>query len=148
MNPRLEPGHSWDSIDLERKVKPPRHSQKWSYSYHLESIGKALSSAGIRYHKMAHINSTYLLIWRIQYRSCERGSNTTPRPKGQHNDERCISHQPSDRKDTTNGEFPTKVRSFCLALAAGDPSTSLCKKLFPAIEEWLDRLVSYKEIMT
>ncbi|SAM01496.1 hypothetical protein [Absidia glauca] len=41
-------------------------------------------------------------------------------------------------------DFPTNSRSFHLALTSLDPSTSLCKKLFPAIDEWHDRLVTKK----
>jgi hypothetical protein len=36
--------------------------------------------------------------------------------------------------------FPTNGRFFHLATAALGPPTSLCKKLFPAIDEWHDRL--------
>ncbi|SAM02176.1 hypothetical protein [Absidia glauca] len=36
--------------------------------------------------------------------------------------------------------FPINGRSFYLARAALDPPTSLCKKLFTAIDEWHDRL--------
>ncbi|SAM04273.1 hypothetical protein [Absidia glauca] len=38
--------------------------------------------------------------------------------------------------------FPTNARSFYFARAALDPPTSLCKKLFPAIGEWHDRLAA------
>ncbi|SAM04919.1 hypothetical protein [Absidia glauca] len=38
--------------------------------------------------------------------------------------------------------FPTNGRSFYLARAALDPPTSLCKKLFPAVREWHDRLAA------
>jgi hypothetical protein len=38
--------------------------------------------------------------------------------------------------------FPTYGRFFYLARAALNPPTSLCKKLFPAISEWHDRLVA------
>ncbi|SAM04250.1 hypothetical protein [Absidia glauca] len=41
---------------FEIKIKPPRQAQEWSYSSHQESIGKVLSSPGIRYNKKAHIN--------------------------------------------------------------------------------------------
>ncbi|SAM07170.1 hypothetical protein [Absidia glauca] len=40
--------------------------------------------------------------------------------------------------------FPTYGRLFYLARAALNPPTSLCKKLFPAIGEWHDRLVAKK----
>ncbi|SAM01849.1 hypothetical protein [Absidia glauca] len=38
--------------------------------------------------------------------------------------------------------FPTYGRFFYLARAALNPPTSLCKKLFPAIDEWHDRLAA------
>jgi hypothetical protein len=60
----------------------------------------------------------------------------------QHNDERRISHQLSERNDAINGGFPTKGRSFHLARATLNPPVSLCKKLFPAIDECHDRLAS------
>ncbi|SAM05350.1 hypothetical protein [Absidia glauca] len=37
------------------KIKPHRQAQEWSYSSR-ESIGKALSSPGIRSNKKTHIN--------------------------------------------------------------------------------------------
>ncbi|SAM08757.1 hypothetical protein [Absidia glauca] len=38
------------------KIKPPRQAQERSYFSHRESIGKALSSPGIRSNKNTHIN--------------------------------------------------------------------------------------------
>ncbi|SAL95216.1 hypothetical protein [Absidia glauca] len=38
--------------------------------------------------------------------------------------------------------FPTNGRSFYFSHAALDPPTSLCKTLFPAIDEWHDRLAA------
>jgi hypothetical protein len=38
--------------------------------------------------------------------------------------------------------FPTYGRFFYLARAARDPPTCLFKKLFPAIDEWHDRLAA------
>ncbi|SAM05611.1 hypothetical protein [Absidia glauca] len=38
------------------KIKPPRQAQEWSYSSYRESIGKTLSSPGIRSSKKTHIN--------------------------------------------------------------------------------------------
>ncbi|SAM07455.1 hypothetical protein [Absidia glauca] len=40
---------------FETKIKAPRQAQEWSYSSHRESIGKALSSPGIRSNKKTHI---------------------------------------------------------------------------------------------
>ncbi|SAM04043.1 hypothetical protein [Absidia glauca] len=78
------------------KIKPPRQTQEWSYSSHQESIGKALSSPGIKSNKKIHINcgSSARLAGNVV---CERGSNTAPRPMEEHNDKRRISHQPSKR---------------------------------------------------
>ncbi|SAM05337.1 hypothetical protein [Absidia glauca] len=44
------------SCEIWGKIKPPRPAQEWSYSSHRESIGKALSSPGIRSNKKTHIN--------------------------------------------------------------------------------------------
>ncbi|SAM00208.1 hypothetical protein [Absidia glauca] len=60
----------------------------------------------------------------------------------QHNDERRISHQSSKRNDAINGRLSRQWSPFSLARAVFDPPTSLCKKLFPAIDEWLDRLAA------
>ncbi|SAM02865.1 hypothetical protein [Absidia glauca] len=38
------------------KIEPPRQAQEWSYSSHRESIGKALSSPGIRSNEKTHID--------------------------------------------------------------------------------------------
>ncbi|SAL98037.1 hypothetical protein [Absidia glauca] len=38
--------------------------------------------------------------------------------------------------------FPTYGQFFYLACASLNPHTSLCKKLFPAIDEWHDRLAA------
>jgi hypothetical protein len=40
--------------------------------------------------------------------------------------------------------FITNDRFFYLARAALDPPTSLCKKLFPAIDQWHNRLAAKK----
>ncbi|SAM00995.1 hypothetical protein [Absidia glauca] len=73
-------------------------------SSHRESIGKALSSAGIRSNKKTHINrgssarvADIVCANEDQIRRQGRGSNTTM--KG-------ISHQPSKRNDAINGRLP------------------------------------------
>jgi hypothetical protein len=43
-------------------------------------------------------------------------------------------------------DFSTNGRFFNLAGAALDPPTSICKKLFPAIDEWQDRLAAKKKL--
>ncbi|SAM02993.1 hypothetical protein [Absidia glauca] len=94
----LSPGHSWDSIRNEDKTAPARHRNGLTYSSHQESIGKGLSSPGIRSNKRHTLIATHQLVWRGQF--------------------------------------------FYLARAALSPPTSLCKKLFPAIGEWHDRLAT------
>ncbi|SAL97153.1 hypothetical protein [Absidia glauca] len=85
------------------KTKPPRQTQEWPYSSHRASIGKALSSPGIRSKKKTHINCGSSA--RMAGNVCERGSNTTPRPMEQCNDG-GIPHQPSKRNDAINGRLP------------------------------------------
>ncbi|SAL99937.1 hypothetical protein [Absidia glauca] len=41
---------------IEMKIKPPRQAQEWPYSSYRDSIGKTLSSPGIRSNKKTHIN--------------------------------------------------------------------------------------------
>jgi hypothetical protein len=60
----------------------------------------------------------------------------------QHNDERRISRQSSNRNDAINGKLPTNGRSIYIACAALDPPTNLCEKLFPEIDEWQNRLAA------
>ncbi|SAL97181.1 hypothetical protein [Absidia glauca] len=81
-------------------------------SSHQESIGKALSSPGIRFNKKTHIN--------------------------------CYSSAHMAGIVCAKAGFPTNDRSFHLAHAALDPPTSLCKKLFPVIDKWHDRLAAKK----
>jgi hypothetical protein len=52
-----------------------------------------------------------------------------------------ISHQSSKRNDVIDGRLPHQwsVLSSC---PCRDPAISLCKKLFPAIDEWDDRLAA------
>ncbi|SAM02513.1 hypothetical protein [Absidia glauca] len=60
----------------------------------------------------------------------------------QRNDKWLISHQSSKIMVRTMAGFPTYGRFFYLARSALNPHTSLCKKLFPAIGEWHDRLAA------
>ncbi|SAM00205.1 hypothetical protein [Absidia glauca] len=60
----------------------------------------------------------------------------------QHNDKRRISHQPSKRIGAVDVRLPHIWSCFYLARAALNPPTSLCKKLFPAIGKWHDRLAA------
>ncbi|SAM09230.1 hypothetical protein [Absidia glauca] len=86
------------------KIKPPRQAQEWSYSSHRESIGKALSSPGIRSNKKTHINcvSSARMAGNVcanvdQIRRQGRWNNTTMEG---------ISHQPSKENDAINGRLP------------------------------------------
>ncbi|SAM00371.1 hypothetical protein [Absidia glauca] len=97
------------------KIKPPHQAQGWSYSSHWESIGKTLSSPGIRPNK-------------------GRWNNTTI--NGAH-----LTNLPRELVRSMAG-FPTYGQFFYLARVALNPPISLCKKLFPAIDEWHDRLAA------
>ncbi|SAL97513.1 hypothetical protein [Absidia glauca] len=60
----------------------------------------------------------------------------------QHNDKRrYLTNLPRKLVQSMAG-MPTYGRFFYIAHAALNPPTSLCKKLFPAIGEWHDRLVA------
>jgi hypothetical protein len=116
------------------KIKPPRQAQEWSYSSHRESIGKALSSPGIRSNKKTHINcgSSARMAGNVcanvdQIRRQGRWNNTTINGA-------YLTNLPRELVRSMAG-FPTYGRFFYLARAALNPPTSLCKKLFPAIGE-------------
>ncbi|SAM03491.1 hypothetical protein [Absidia glauca] len=128
------------------KIKPPRQAQKWSYFSHRGSIDKALSSPGIRSNKNTHIDcgSSARMAGNVcanvdQIRRQGRWNNTTINAA-------YLTNLPRDLVRSMAG-FPTYGRFFYIARAALDPPTSLCKKLFPAIGEWPDRLV-VKELST
>ncbi|SAL99866.1 hypothetical protein [Absidia glauca] len=116
------------------KIKPPRQAQEWSCSSHRESIGKALSSPGIRSNKKTHINcgSSARMAGNVcanvdQIRRQGRWNNTTINGA-------YLTNLPREMMQLMAG-FPTYGRFFYLARAALNPPTSLCKKLFPAIGE-------------
>ncbi|SAM04144.1 hypothetical protein [Absidia glauca] len=103
---------------FEMKIKLPRRAQEWSYFSHRESIGKALSSPGIRSNKKTHINCGS---------SARRWNNRTINGA-------YLTDLPRELVRSMAG-FPTYGRFFYLARAILNPPTSLCKKLFPAIGE-------------
>jgi hypothetical protein len=116
------------------KIKPPRQAQEWSYFSHRESIGKALSSPGIRSNKNTHINcgSSARMAGNVcanvdQIRRQGRWNNTTINGA-------YLTNLPRELVRSMAG-FPTYGRFFYIARAALNPPTSLCKKLFPAIGE-------------
>ncbi|SAL96090.1 hypothetical protein [Absidia glauca] len=116
------------------KIKPPRQAQEWSYTSHRESIGKALSSPGIRSNKKTHIDcgSSGSMAGNVsanedQIRRQGRWDNTTKNSA-------YLTNLPRELVQSMAG-FPTYGRFFYLTRAALDPPTSLCKKLFPAIGE-------------
>ncbi|SAL98018.1 hypothetical protein [Absidia glauca] len=95
------------------KIKPPCQAQEWSYS-----------SPGIRSNKKTHINCGSSA--RMAGNVCANVDQI--RRQGLwNNDKRRISHQPSKRISAINGRLP---------------HIGLCKKLFPAIGEWHDRLAA------
>ncbi|SAM09572.1 hypothetical protein [Absidia glauca] len=116
------------------KIKPPRQAQEWSSSSHRESIGKAISSPGIRSNKKTHINcgSSARMAGNVcanvdQIRSEGPWNNITINGA-------YLTNLPRELLRSMAG-FPTYARFFYLARAALNPPTSLCKKLFPAIGE-------------
>jgi hypothetical protein len=119
---------------FEIKIKSPCQAQEWSYSSHRESIGKALSSPGIKYNKKAHINSGSSA--RMADNVCANMNQI--RRQGRWNNTNIIgaylTNVPRKLVRSMAG-FPTYGRFFYLARAALDPPTSLCKKLFLAIGE-------------
>ncbi|SAL96279.1 hypothetical protein [Absidia glauca] len=119
---------------FEIKINPPRQAQEWSYSSHRESIGKALSSPDIRYKKKAHINcgSSARMAGNVcanvdQIRRQGRWNNITINGA-------YLTNLLRELVRLMAG-FPTYVRFFYLARAALNPPTSLCEKLFPAIDD-------------
>ncbi|SAL94930.1 hypothetical protein [Absidia glauca] len=116
------------------KIKPPRQAQEWFYSSRRESIGKALSSPGIRSNKKTHINCglSARMAGNVcanvdQIRCQGRWNNTTINGA-------YLTNLPRELVLSMAG-FPTDGRFFYLARATLDPPTSLCKKLLPAIDE-------------
>ncbi|SAL97409.1 hypothetical protein [Absidia glauca] len=116
------------------KIKPPRQAQEWSYSSHRESIGKALSSPGIRSNKKTHINcgSSARIAGNVcanvdQIRRQGRWNNTTINGA-------YLTNLPRELVRSM-AVFCTYGRFFYLARAVLNRPTSLCKKLLPAIGE-------------
>ncbi|SAM07878.1 hypothetical protein [Absidia glauca] len=123
------------------KIKPPRQAQELSYFSHRESIGKALSSPGIRSNKNTHINcgssahkANNVRANVDQMRRQGRWNNTTINGA-------YLTNLPRELVRSMAG-FPTYGRFFYFARAALNPPTSLCEKLIPAIGERQDRLVA------
>ncbi|SAM05657.1 hypothetical protein [Absidia glauca] len=116
------------------KIKPLRQAQEWSYSSRRESIGKVLSSPGIRSNKNTHINcgSSARMAGNVcanvdQIRRQGQWNNTTINGA-------YLTNLPRELVRSM-ANFSTYGRFFYLACAALNPSTSLCKKLFLAIGE-------------
>ncbi|SAL98012.1 hypothetical protein [Absidia glauca] len=133
--------HRLAGTQFEIKTKPPRQAQEWSYSSRQESINKVFSSSGIRFNKKTHINC---------------GSSARMAGIVCANDDQ-IRRQGSWNNTTMNGAyltrlpremmrskavFPTYDRIFYLAPTVLDTPTILYKELFPAIDEWHDRLAA------
>ncbi|SAM07363.1 hypothetical protein [Absidia glauca] len=117
------------------EIKPPRQAQESSYSSHRESIGKALSSPGIRSNKKkTHINCGPLA--RMAGNVCANVDQI--RRQGQWNNTTIsgayLTNLPREMVRLMTG-FPTLGRFFYFARAALNPPTSLSMKLFPAIDE-------------
>ncbi|SAM01457.1 hypothetical protein [Absidia glauca] len=111
---------------FEMKIKPPRQAQDWSYSSYRESIGKALSSPGIRSNKKTHIKcgSSARMAGNVcanvdQIRRQGRWNNTTINGT-------YLTNLPRELVRSMAG-FPASSRFFYLARAALNPPTSLYK---------------------
>ncbi|SAL98643.1 hypothetical protein [Absidia glauca] len=113
----------WDSIRNEDKTAP-RQAQEWSYFSHRESIGKSLSSPGIRSNKKTHINCGS---------SARMAGNV-------HANVDQIRRQDRWNNTTINGAYLTNLLGELVRSMAGFPT--LCKELFSAIGELHDRLVA------
>ncbi|SAM03864.1 hypothetical protein [Absidia glauca] len=116
------------------KIKAPRQAQEWPYFSHRESIGKTLSSPGIRSNKNTLINcgSPARIMGNVcanvdQIRRQDQWINTTINGAYFTNLPRELVQSMAD--------FPTYGRFFYIARVALNPPISLCKKLFPAIGE-------------
>ncbi|SAM01700.1 hypothetical protein [Absidia glauca] len=111
-----------------------KKAQEWSYSSHRESIGKALSSPGIRPNKKAHINCGSSV--RMTGNMCANVDHI--RRQGRWNNTTIngayLTNLSRKLVQSMVG-FPTYGRFFYLARAALNPPTSLCKKFFPSIGE-------------
>ncbi|SAL97220.1 hypothetical protein [Absidia glauca] len=123
------------------KIKPPRQAPEWSYSSLRESIDKTLSSPGIMPNNKAHINCGSSA--RMAGIVCANEDHT--RHQGRWNNTTMngayLTNLPRGLVRSMAG-FPINSRSFYFSHAALDPPTKLCKKLFPAIDEWHDRLAT------
>ncbi|SAM02545.1 hypothetical protein [Absidia glauca] len=115
-------------------INPPRQAQEWSYFSHRESIGKVLSSPGIRSNKKTRINcgSSARMAGNVcanvdHIRRQDRWNNTTINGAYLTNLSRELVRSMAG--------FLTYGRFLYLARAALNLPTSLCKKLFPAIGE-------------
>ncbi|SAL94964.1 hypothetical protein [Absidia glauca] len=127
------------------KIKPPRQAQEWSYSSHRESIGKALTSLGFRSNK-EHISIVaHQLVWRV---TCVRTRiKYDARADGRTQRWRAYLTSLPRKIMRSMAGFITNGRSFYLARAVFNPPTSLCEKLFPAIDERHDRLAAKELIL-
>ncbi|SAM01547.1 hypothetical protein [Absidia glauca] len=133
----------WKRKDATDRTTRPELicAQEWSYSSHRGSIGRALSSPGIRSNKKTHINcgSSARMAGNVytnvdQIRRQGRWNNTTI-------NDACLTKLPRELMRSMAG-FLTYGRFFYPARAAINPPTSLCKKLFPPIDERYDRLAA------
>jgi hypothetical protein len=112
----------------------------WSYYFHSDSVTKALSYAGINSKKKTHVNrgsaarmADILGVNEDQIRRQGRWNNTTMNGA-------YLTGLPREMMRMMAGF--NSPRSFYLARASLDPPVSLCKKLFPEVDGWNDRLLT------
>ncbi|SAL96555.1 hypothetical protein [Absidia glauca] len=116
-------------LNIKYTIKSPCQAQEWTYSSHRESIGKALSSPGIKYNNKTHINcgSSARMAGNVdQILRQGRWNNITINGA-------YLPNLPRELMRSMEG-FPAYGRFFYLARAALNPPTSLCKMLFSAID--------------
>ncbi|SAM07299.1 hypothetical protein [Absidia glauca] len=132
--------HDTPTISILLLRGKPGRSVDRIRTIHTGGINRQGTSAGIRSNKKRHINcassariADIMGVNEDQVRRQSRGINTTMKGR---------SHQPSKRNGAITGRLPLQGRSFFLARAALVPPTSLYKRLFPAIDEWHDRIAA------
>jgi hypothetical protein len=133
---------------LETQLNLPRQTQEYcNLTLLIGNHGRALSSTGIRSNKKTYTNyrssagmADIVCANENQIRRQGRWNNATI--SGAY-----FTSLPREIMQPMAG-FPANGRSFYLARAVLDPPTSLCKKLFPAIDERHNRLAAKELSLT
>ncbi|SAL98631.1 hypothetical protein [Absidia glauca] len=114
---------------FEIKINPFRQAQERSNSFHRESVGKALSSPGIRSNKKTHINGGSS----VRMAGIVCANENQIRRQGRWNDTTMTSAYltslPREMLRSMAESPPPNGRSFYLARTALDPPTASARKL-------------------